>query len=78
MQKTFESYLESELTPIGMSDKKTIERALWYYRTYFKPNEENIVNAAIALVADIRSKPNDTRYTIHIKRLEDAIKALKG
>jgi succinate dehydrogenase flavin-adding protein (antitoxin of CptAB toxin-antitoxin module) len=35
-QDKFENFLNSELTPLGLSDKKTIDRVKWYYQTYFK------------------------------------------
>lgn len=36
----FIKFLDSEMTPLGMSDKKTIERVKWYYETYFKPQNQ--------------------------------------
>jgi hypothetical protein len=35
-QDSWEDFLDSELTALGMSDKKTIQRVKWYYQTYFK------------------------------------------
>ena len=42
-QDSWEDFLDSELTALGMSDKKTIERVKWYYQTYFKAQKYNHV-----------------------------------
>lgn len=39
----FCKFLDSELTSIGMSHKKTVERIKWYYETYFKAKQQQIV-----------------------------------
>jgi len=69
--------------PYVISDevfKKIFEpHLIWAITDYLKElnnNEDELVKAAKELIADIRSKPNDTRYATHIKRLEDVIKQL--